>query len=280
MDEKSLADEEFGWLPGWVQRPADEMRALAALAAAEPALVFDTAYGSFRDLVEPRAEVVIGLDYPRWISLGRLLKRTLIRVIDRRPICNGNVETFRQVFSLDSIVVWHFRSFSRKRATMRAWAGPSRRAAGHVGSASARTRKARQSAELIPVGAKIHVGAPPTRSAIPSQRGNSGRSPPRPILATLVAMTVEGSMALKDVKDHLSEVVDQVEREHDRVVITKHGRPAAVVVSVDDLASLEETLDIAGRPQLMRQIRASLTELAAGEAEILTKDEILRILTA
>ena len=83
-------------------------------------------------------------------------------------------------------------------------------------------------------------------------------------------------MALKDVKNHLSEVVDQVEREHERVVITKHGRPAAVVVSVEGLTSLEETLDIAGRPQLMRQIRASLTELAAGEAEVLTKDEILR----
>ena len=93
-------------------------------------------------------------------------------------------------------------------------------------------------------------------------------------------MTVDGTMALRDVKNHLSEVVDQVEREHDRVVITKHGRPAAVVVSVDDLASLEETLDIAGRPQLMRHIRASLTELAAGEAEMLTKDEILRTLSA
>ena len=87
-------------------------------------------------------------------------------------------------------------------------------------------------------------------------------------------------MALKDVKNHLSEVVDQVEREHERVVITKHGRPAAVVVSVEGLTSLEETLDIAGRPQLMRQIRASLTELAAEEAEVLTKDEILRTLTA
>jgi len=100
------------------------------------------------------------------------------------------------------------------------------------------------------------------------------------VVATLIAMTVEGSMALKDVKNHLSEVVDQVEREHDRVVITKHGRPAAVLVSVDDLASLEETLDIAGRPQLMRQIRASLVELAAGEAEVLTKDEILHTLRA
>lgn len=86
-------------------------------------------------------------------------------------------------------------------------------------------------------------------------------------------------MALKDVKNHLSEVVDQVEREHDRVVITKHGRPAAVVLSVDDLASLEETLDIAGRPSLIKQIRASLADLAAGDAEVLTKDEILRSLS-
>jgi len=86
-------------------------------------------------------------------------------------------------------------------------------------------------------------------------------------------------MALKDVKNHLSEVVDQVEREHDRVVITKHGRPAAVVLSVDDLASLEETLDIAGRPTLIKQIRASLADLAAGDAEVLTKDEILRSLS-
>lgn len=117
-----LVDEEFGWLPGWVPRPPSELRSLAADAASGPAWVFDTAYGSFRDLVEPRADVVIGLDYPRWISLGRLLRRTLIRVVDRRPICNGNVETPRQVFSRDSIVVWHFRSFDRKRRTMRDWA--------------------------------------------------------------------------------------------------------------------------------------------------------------
>lgn len=82
-------------------------------------------------------------------------------------------------------------------------------------------------------------------------------------------------MPLRDVKNHLSEVVDQVAREHDRVVITKHRRPAAVVVSVDDLASLEETLDIAGKPELMRQILASLAELNEGDAEVLSKDEVL-----
>ncbi|MCA0436625.1 MAG: type II toxin-antitoxin system Phd/YefM family antitoxin [Actinobacteria bacterium] len=93
-------------------------------------------------------------------------------------------------------------------------------------------------------------------------------------------MSVDALMALKDVKNRLSEVVEHVERQHDRVTITKHGRPAAVVISVDDLASLEETLDIAGRPALMEQIRASLAENATGQASVLTKDEILRSLRA
>lgn len=91
-------------------------------------------------------------------------------------------------------------------------------------------------------------------------------------------MTLSGPMALRDVKNHLSEVVDQVEREHDRVVITRHGKPAAVVMSVEDLASLEETLEIAGRPLLIEQIRDSLGELAAGDTEVLTKDELLESL--
>lgn len=85
-------------------------------------------------------------------------------------------------------------------------------------------------------------------------------------------------MALRDVKNRLSEVVDQVEREHDRVVITRHGKPAAVVISADDLESLEETLKVVSRPRLITQVRDSLAELAAGEAEVLSKEEVLATL--
>lgn len=94
-------------------------------------------------------------------------------------------------------------------------------------------------------------------------------------MATLVAMTVDPAMALRDVKNRLSEVVDQVEREHDRVTITRHGKAAAVVISADDLESLEETLKVADRPELMTQVRDSLAELAGGEAEVLSKEEAL-----
>ncbi len=59
--------------------------------------------------------------------------------------------------------------------------------------------------------------------------------------------------------------------------ITKHGRPAAVVVSVEDLESLEETLDVMGKPRLLEQIRDSLAEAGAGEAETLSKEEALAL---
>ena len=90
-------------------------------------------------------------------------------------------------------------------------------------------------------------------------------------------MSVSEQMPLADVKNRLSEVVDRLEREHGRVVITKHGHPAAVVMSVEDLESLEETLDILDSADLLAEIRASLAEASAGSAEVLSKDEALRL---
>ena len=98
-------------------------------------------------------------------------------------------------------------------------------------------------------------------------------------LAILIAMTMLEQMPLAEVKNRLSEVVDEVEREHARVVITKHGRPAAVVVSAADLESLEETLDVMGNVALLADIKEALTELAAGAAVPLSKDEALRLIT-
>ena len=97
-------------------------------------------------------------------------------------------------------------------------------------------------------------------------------------VATLVVMNLVEQMALKDVKNHLSEVVEKVEREHERVIITKHGRPAAVVVSLDDLESLEQTLDILSSPALIKQIRESLVELRDEGAQELSKDEALALI--
>jgi prevent-host-death family protein len=71
-------------------------------------------------------------------------------------------------------------------------------------------------------------------------------------LAIHMAMSVSEQMPLADVKNRLSEVVDRLQREHGRVIITRHGRPAAVVMSVEDLDSLEETLAIMDRSDSYR----------------------------
>jgi len=86
-------------------------------------------------------------------------------------------------------------------------------------------------------------------------------------------MTSSVHVPLADVKNRLSEVVDRLEREHGRIVITKHGRPAAVMLSVEDLQSLEETLEILSDPALMRSIRRAEREAASGKAVRLTRDE-------
>lgn len=109
------ADDEIGWLPSWCERPTDEQRALAKAIADQPAWILDTAYGKWKDVVVPRAQLVVALDYPRRVSLRRLLQRTVSRILTREAVCSGNVESFRQALSRDSILLWHFRSFERKR---------------------------------------------------------------------------------------------------------------------------------------------------------------------
>lgn len=116
-----LVDEEIGWLPGWVPREPEQMRAIAAEIVASDRWVLDSTYSAFAEVVLPRVEVMVALDYPRWLSLGRLLRRTVTRAALKTEMCNGNTESWRQAFSKDSIVRWHFRSFTRKRERMRAW---------------------------------------------------------------------------------------------------------------------------------------------------------------
>ena len=72
-------------------------------------------------------------------------------------------------------------------------------------------------------------------------------------------------MSLADVKAHLSELVSRVHGQHERVTVTVHGRPSAVLVSVDDLESLEETIAVLSDGDAVAALLASEGELARGE---------------
>lgn len=64
---------------------------------------------------------------------------------------------------------------------------------------------------------------------------------------------------------HLSELADRVESQHDRIVVTRDGRPSFVLISPDDLESLEETLEILRDDELREALRRSRQEAADGK---------------
>lgn len=70
---------------------------------------------------------------------------------------------------------------------------------------------------------------------------------------------------LSDVRSTLSAVVERVEATHERVTITRNGRPAAVLISPEDLDALEETLDVLSDPVTMRQLREGEAAVAVGD---------------
>jgi antitoxin YefM len=72
-------------------------------------------------------------------------------------------------------------------------------------------------------------------------------------------------LPLAEVKAKFSEMVDRVEQQHDRITVTRNGRPAAVLMSADDLAALEDTLDLLSDPAAMADIARARQEVVDGD---------------
>lgn len=93
-----------------------------------------------------------------------------------------------------------------------------------------------------------------------------------------MTMSAAEHLPLAEVKNRFSEVVDRLEREHGRVIVTKHGRPAAVMLSVEDLESLEETLEVLSQPSLVTSIREGAADIADGRTERMSREDALALL--
>jgi prevent-host-death family protein len=85
-------------------------------------------------------------------------------------------------------------------------------------------------------------------------------------------------LSLAEVKAHLSELVGRVNDQHERVTVTVHGKPSAVLVAPADLESLEETLAILSDPDTLQRLASSEAELARGEGE--SEAELARAMSA
>jgi antitoxin YefM len=80
-------------------------------------------------------------------------------------------------------------------------------------------------------------------------------------------------LPLAEVKAHLSALVAEVEAQHNQVTVTRNGVPAAMVVSVAEWESLQETLAVLADPQALADLREAENALVAGE--VYSTDEVL-----
>jgi prevent-host-death family protein len=82
------------------------------------------------------------------------------------------------------------------------------------------------------------------------------------------------TVALSEAKDKLSSLVDDASNTHEIIQITKHGHPAAVLMSADDLESLQETLHALSTPGLVDELAQAQADYAAGNT--VTAEELRR----
>ena len=88
-----------------------------------------------------------------------------------------------------------------------------------------------------------------------------------PTTDMVILTTMSEMRSLVDVKAHLSELVARVGSQHERVTVTVHGRPAAVLVAVEDLEAMEETIAVLSDAAATRALADADGELARGEGE-------------
>jgi adenylate kinase family enzyme len=108
--------------PNWTETPDDRFRELVAARTSADAWVVDGNYSMTMDLTWGRADTFVWLDYPLRVILWRLFVRTNRRIIRREVLWNGNRERFANAYlSRQSLYVWVFRTFWRRRRNWPRW---------------------------------------------------------------------------------------------------------------------------------------------------------------
>jgi prevent-host-death family protein len=81
---------------------------------------------------------------------------------------------------------------------------------------------------------------------------------------------------LTEAKSRLSEIADEIHRTHERVSVTRNGREYVVIMSAEDLDSLEATIELLSDPAAQARIAQAEADIDRGD--VTTLDELNRIM--
>lgn len=110
--------DNLHWEANWQQADEETLTARVTAAMTPESWVMDGNYGKISHLTWPRADTIIWLDYPRWLVMWRVIRRTARRVLTREKLWEaGNVEDLNAVFGKDSIIAWAWNTYERRRSS-------------------------------------------------------------------------------------------------------------------------------------------------------------------
>src|SRR6202167_6356005 len=104
--------------PNWTPLDLEEFRARVQWFVAQPRWVVDGNYSHVRDILWPRATAIVLIDLPRRVVMTRVIKRTILRIVKRERLWNGNRESWRNTLSRDpsrNIILWSWNTYSSYR---------------------------------------------------------------------------------------------------------------------------------------------------------------------
>jgi adenylate kinase family enzyme len=108
--------DELHWSPDWREKPTREFAQLVDVATKGPSWVVDGNYGVIRDLLWPRANLIVWLNYGLGRTLWRGLRRSLQRLWCHTELWHGNHESWHMTFlSKHSILLWIVMTHARRR---------------------------------------------------------------------------------------------------------------------------------------------------------------------
>ena len=120
------------WRPSSI-RTTTYARPRGAITDRRDGFVIHGNYNKVRDLTWGKFDTMIWLDYSRYVALYRVIKRTLLRILANKTLWNGNVETWRKgFFSRDSIILWSWNTYARRRRQYLSLTGDERHGIGRM----------------------------------------------------------------------------------------------------------------------------------------------------
>ena len=115
LDLPHIELDALHWEENWTPTPKNRFRQKVQAALASEYWVVDGNYSKARDLIWPRAQTLIWLDYSLSFILWRQISRGLRRIVTREELWNNNRETWRKFFSRDSLILWAIKTHPRRR---------------------------------------------------------------------------------------------------------------------------------------------------------------------